>query len=272
MTSNHPLRVVFLGSGSSGNAAAVTDGTSTVLVDCGFSAREVARRLAFSGIAPSSVAAILVTHEHSDHVAGIDVFARRHAACCCVYASAGTDRGLALGAGVEREVVSCGVPFSVGSLRVTPFRTSHDAAEPLGYRFDKDAESLGIVTDTGVLTPESLEALQGVTMLGLESNHDVVMLERGPYPAFLKRRIRSHAGHLSNDDAAEALERIASDRLTRVFALHRSRTNNTAALAQKSLTDSVARLGLAVQVTVAAQGDPSDSHPAQGSLFGEAGR
>jgi phosphoribosyl 1,2-cyclic phosphodiesterase len=266
------LRVVFLGSGSSGNAAAVTDGTTTVLVDCGFSAREIARRLAFSGITPSSVSAILVTHEHSDHISGIDVYARRHACGCCVYASAGTGRRLSLGASVPREAVRCGDPFSIGSLRVTPFRTSHDASEPLGYRFDSGTESLGIVTDTGVLTPESLETLAGVTILGLESNHDVVMLERGPYPAFLKRRIRSHAGHLSNDDAAAALELIASDALTRVFALHRSRTNNTAALAEKSLTDSMRRLGLDVPVTIAAQGDPSDSHPAQGALFDEAGR
>jgi len=267
MTSHQPLRVVFLGSGSSGNAAAVTDGRTTLLVDCGFSAREMTRRLTCSGIAPSGVSAILVTHEHSDHIKGIDVFVRRHAPGCTVYASAGTRRLCTLGADVDVQVVRCGDSITIGSIGVIPFRTSHDAAEPLGYRFDAGEDSLGIVTDTGVLTPHAAEALAGVNLLGLESNHDVQMLERGPYPAFLKRRIRSRSGHLSNADAADALETIASEQLVHLFALHRSRTNNTSALAATALTEKIAQLGLSTAVTVAPQGEPCDSHPAQESLF-----
>jgi len=267
-----PLRVVFLGSGSSGNAAAVTDGRTTVLVDCGFSAREIARRLEAACIDASGVSAILVTHEHSDHVKGIDVFARRHAPGCTVYASAGTRRRTELSAIVETHVVRCGERLEIGSLTVTPFRTSHDAAEPLGYRFDACGDSLGIVTDTGVLTPQALETLAGVKALGLESNHDAGMLERGPYPAFLKRRIRSTAGHLSNADAADALERLASDDLGLVFGLHRSRTNNTAELAAAALSERLSRLGLDVPVTVVSQNDTCDSHPPQGTLFDEGDR
>jgi len=267
MTSHHPLRVVFLGSGSSGNAAAITDGRTTLLVDCGFSAREVSRRLSHSGLDPSGVSAILVTHEHSDHIKGIDVFVRRDAPSCVVYASAGTQRSSRFDARVDTRTVRCGEQFAVGSLHVTPFRTSHDAAEPLGYRFDADEHSVGIVTDTGILTPHAAEALAGVTILGLESNHDAAMLERGPYPAFLRRRIRSQAGHLSNADAAAALERLASERLTHVFALHRSRTNNTAALVTEALTEKIGQLGLDTALTIATQSVPCDSHPAHGELF-----
>lgn len=271
MNPRHPLRVVFLGSGSSGNAAAVTDGKTTVLVDCGFSAREVSRRLAAANLDASGVTAILVTHEHSDHVKGIDVFARRYAPRCTVYASAGTRQRTGLASAVETHIVRCGEQLSIGTLTVTPFRTSHDAAEPVGYRFDASGESLGIVTDTGVLTPQALETLAGVKALGLESNHDTRMLQRGPYPAFLKRRILSSAGHLSNDDAAGALDALASDDLGLVFALHRSRTNNTAALASAALEQRLTQLGLDVPVTVVSQHEPCDSCPPQGELFGRDG-
>jgi phosphoribosyl 1,2-cyclic phosphodiesterase len=270
MNPRHSLRVVFLGSGSSGNATAVTDGETTVLVDCGFSAREISRRLDHACLHPTTVAAILVTHEHSDHVKGVDVFARRHAPGCTVFASEGTRRAAELTAAIETQVVRCGTQFAIGSLTVTPFCASHDAAEPLGYRFDAHGDSVGIVTDTGVLTPQAREALVGVKALGIESNHDARMLERGPYPAFLKRRIRSNAGHLSNDAAADALDQLASEELVQVFALHRSHTNNTAALAAAALTQRLARLGLEVPVHVVPQHESCDSCPPQGSLF-EAG-
>jgi len=270
MTNTHPLRVVFLGSGSSGNAAAVTDGITTVLVDCGFSARETARRLESAGVSAPSVRAVLVTHEHNDHIKGVDVFTRRHAPGCPVYATRGTRSRAPDGARWEHEGdVRAGEPLRIGTLDVLPFRTSHDAAEPVGYRFESGGSAIGIATDTGVLTDEAAEALADVDVLCLESNHDVGMLESGPYPAFLKRRIRSEAGHLSNACAAAALARLASDRLTAVYALHRSRTNNTADLAARALESSIEELGLAVKVVVAAQHDVCDSHPPQGALFAE---
>jgi len=263
------LRLVFLGSGSAGNATAVSDGRTTVLIDCGFSAREVARRLDQAGLAASEVAAILLTHEHIDHVRGVDVFARRHAPGCAIFATAGTRAKAGLtGEAFGVSVVRGGDPLRIGTLDVLPFRTSHDAREPVGYRFESSGQAAGVATDTGVLTPEAAEALAGVDILGIESNHDALMLERGPYPGFLKRRIRSHAGHLSNEDAAAVLECVASNRLRHVFALHRSRTNNTADLAHAALAQRAAALGLDVGVTVAEQDSSIDSAPPQGCLFG----
>jgi len=267
MSDTNRLRIVFLGSGSSGNATVVTDATTTLLIDCGFSAREVARRMSLAGLDANDVTTILLTHEHSDHLRGVEVFARRH--CCTVHATRGTRRAAGLDH-VDSEIVGlvAGEETRVGSLSVVPFLTSHDAAEPVGFRVETaDGESFGLATDTGVLTSETAEALTSVDYLAIESNHDLGMLDTGPYPAFLKRRIRSEQGHLSNPDAADALEKLASDRLRRVFAVHRSDTNNTASLARRGLIARLSVIGLSVPVDVAPQHEPLDLCPPQGALF-----
>lgn len=253
------LRAVFLGSGSAGNCTAIASGGTVVLVDCGFSARETARRLTDAGLDPASVSSILVTHEHGDHVRGIDVFIRRHAPECVVHASSGTMRA-ALPSSLGSSVVPIrpGDSFRVGELDIVAFPISHDAGEPVGYRVSCGQESVGIATDTGVLTPQAAEVLSGVTVLGIEGNHDVEMLERGPYPHYLKRRILSARGHLSNEDAAHAVELLASDGLKRVVALHRSRTNNTAALAGTVLRERLRRMGLTTPVEVVEQDGSSE--------------
>ena len=243
-----------------------------LLVDCGFSARETARRLRLVGLRAEDVSAILVTHEHSDHIRGVEVFQRRHgmAAVACTL---GTRRAAGFDALFgEVRTLTIGEAERFGTLTVVPFRTSHDAAEPVGYRIESDGgQRLGLATDTGVLSVEAAEALADVDLLGLESNHDVRMLENGPYPYYLKRRIRSEQGHLSNADACDALERLASDRLRRVFALHRSTTNNSASIVKRELAARAAAIGLRVPVDVAPQDDVLDSCPPQGSLFGEEG-
>lgn len=257
MANESQLRIISLASGSSGNATLITDGETSLLVDCGLSAREICRRLTAAGVNPGSVKAILVTHEHSDHVRGIDVFLRRHAGDCTVYATRGTIAADPMMPVAERtRRIEPGASVSIGKLRATAFSTSHDAAQPAGYRIDSGTLAVGILTDTGVVTGEAREVLAGCDVLGLECNHDEEMLERGPYPAFLKRRIRSSVGHLANSAACEALDALASDRLKAVFALHRSETNNTERLAAASVSGTLRRLGLNAR-TVAARQDAS---------------
>jgi phosphoribosyl 1,2-cyclic phosphodiesterase len=247
------LRATVLGSGSSGNALAVCGSDGTLLLDCGFSARETDRRLIAAGIDPASVRAVLVSHEHSDHIRGVRVFASRHR--IPVYAS----RGTRIASGLEGQVpevraIAPGETLTVASLTVTAFRTSHDAAEPLGFRLEGACGStLGVLTDSGTVTGEMLEALSGCDVLAVESNHDEEMLEHGPYPWFLKQRIRSAEGHLSNGAAAALVTRLASDRLTRVVGLHLSSTNNTARLATSSLVGALARIDHPATVEAARQ-------------------
>lgn len=267
--SSETLRVVVLGSGSSGNATAITDGTTTVLVDCGFSARETSRRLVACGLDPNSLSALFVTHEHGDHTRGIEVFARRFP--MPVYASAGTRGAGRLDLFSEDvRTFSPGDQITVGTLRVQSFRTSHDSAQPSGYRVvARSGQSAGIATDTGVLTPEAAEALAGCELLAIESNHDSDMLDRGPYPYFLKNRIRSDQGHLANHQAGDALEKLAHDRLTHVIAMHRSAPNNTKALVISTLTERLERLGLKVAVTASEQNAPCWAGDGHGTLFGQ---
>ena len=173
------FRVVFLGSGSAGNAVAVTDGVTTLLVDCGFSAKETSRRLAMAGLRAEDVSAILVTHEHSDHIRGVEVFQRRHG-MALVACTRGTRRAAGFDA-LPGDVTTLvpGEETRLGTMSVVAFRTSHDAAEPVGFLIESDCgQRLGLATDTGILTEEAAEALAEVDLLGIESNHDLGMLER----------------------------------------------------------------------------------------------
>jgi phosphoribosyl 1,2-cyclic phosphodiesterase len=252
------LSVAFLGSGSSGNATIVTCGDTTLLVDCGFSARETARRMAAIGVSADAVNALLVTHEHSDHVSGVPVFARRHHVP--VFATYRTARAADLAAepGCDVHALRAGEECVIGEVRVRPFRTSHDAVEPVGYVFTSPGGiRLGIATDLGVLTAEVAEALAGCHIIGIEANHDDAMLANGPYPPFLKRRIASERGHLSNRDASHALELLAHDGLRQVIGLHVSRKNNTPGLARRALAARAAAIGLGCEVDVVAQDRPT---------------
>ena len=260
-TSNaQTLGVFFLGSGSSGNSTAVSDGTTTVLIDCGFSAREIARRLRVHGLEASSVSGILVTHEHGDHVRGIEVFARKYG--CSVWATRGTcEAGHLNWIAEDFQILSPGSSTKIGSLEVLPFRSSHDAKEPVGFVVsDRNGNRFGLATDMGSFTQEAAEALAGCDLIGLECNHDLKMLETGPYPWFLKQRIASARGHLSNADAARALESVATDRLREVHALHLSRTNNTRELACQAVQQQLALMGLAVSVRSVSQDCVPSAH------------
>jgi phosphoribosyl 1,2-cyclic phosphodiesterase len=231
------LRFCCLGSGSRGNAYVVeaSDGCRTirVLIDDGFTPRELERRLARAGVDVASLGAILVTHEHSDHAGGVAAFARRRQ--LSVYATEGT----AATAGFESlgrlQAIRAGIELQIGPLRVFPVEVPHDAAEPVQFLLSDGERRLAIFTDLGHAAPSVTAALQGLDALVLEFNHDLQMLRQGPYPPALKARIESDVGHLSNAQSVQFLESIDRGRLTRVVAAHLSLTNNRPHLARQAL-------------------------------------
>jgi len=270
------LRLAILGSGSSGNATLVRWGETRMLLDCGFSVAELERRLAAVGERLDAVQAVLVTHEHSDHVAGLRGLSRRPHLALGLTAGCARAARLARRARAGRLEVRPGEPFRVGDIEVLAFRTLHDACEPVGYRLGfPDGSALGVATDLGVASEPAVEALRGCALLGLESNHDPDMLRAGPYPAFLKHRILSDRGHLSNAQAAALLGRLAHDGLRQVFALHLSQVNNRPALAAAALGARLAELGLRAGLAVAGPAEPltypppapGDRPPPQLELF-----
>jgi phosphoribosyl 1,2-cyclic phosphodiesterase len=227
------VRFAWLGSGSRGNAALVEADGCCVMIDCGLGLREAEARLARLGKAPADIDAILVTHEHSDHIGGVARLAARHH--ILVRATAGTARGFRLNPPPRLEEISPHEPFALGALEITPMPVPHDAREPCQFVFSDGAARLGIVTDLGHVTAHVVSSLQGCDALAIESNHDDEMLAAGPYPGPLKRRVGGGHGHLSNAQAAALLGALDTGRLRHVVALHLSEINNTPALARAAL-------------------------------------
>jgi phosphoribosyl 1,2-cyclic phosphodiesterase len=232
------LRLCSLGSGSGGNGLIVEahDGlfTSRVLVDDGFNLRQLTRRLARAGLSIDDIDAVFVTHEHSDHCAGIAALARRHGVA--VYCTAGTAAACGYDElGIAWNRVEAGASVGIGVLRVDAFAVPHDASEPVQYTFTDGMRRAGLLTDAGECSSAIIGALAGVHALVLECNHDVDMLQRGAYPAFLKLRISGARGHLSNEQAAGILRSIDRSQLGWIAAAHLSASNNRPELAQQAL-------------------------------------
>lgn len=232
------LRVSSLGSGSGGNALVVeaSDGLAVtrVLVDNGFNLRQLGRRLERAGLALHDIDAVLVTHEHSDHIGGVARFACK--ATVSVYCSDGTAEASRLGvSGVRCQVIRAGVRIEIGPLAIDPYEVPHDAAEPLQFVFTDGDRRFGLLTDAGESTAGIVAALDRVDALLLECNHDAAMLQGGSYPPFLKSRISGAHGHLSNEQAAGILRSIDRSRLGWIAAAHLSKANNTRALARAAL-------------------------------------
>ncbi len=224
------IRFVSLGSGSKGNALLVHAGTTRVLIDCGFGVRALAERLARVGVVPEQLDAVFVTHEHSDHVAGLAALQRRTG--CPIYATAGTLDAVSRRQrliGSQRRIKR-GVSVAIGDLLIHPYEVPHDAAEPVQFVISDGAARLGVLTDAGRVTDHMFDALSGCEGLVLEFNHDLAMLRGGPYPHFLKQRIAGEYGHLDNDMAADLLARLAHTRLQQVLGAHLSEQNNRPAL------------------------------------------
>jgi phosphoribosyl 1,2-cyclic phosphodiesterase len=226
------VRLTVLASGSSGNALVVeADGTS-LLLDCGISCRQVVRRMRQAALDPSRLSAVLLTHEHSDHVQGLEVFARRFDVA--VAATTGTLQSLVAPPSAA-EVLAAGREARFGALSVLPFSVSHDAREPVGFVLEDRCCRVGVLTDTGSVTAAMAERLAGCHAVLLEANHDLDMLRQGSYPWPLKQRIASATGHLSNEQSRELLDRLVHAELQAVVAMHLSRENNLPTLALREL-------------------------------------
>lgn len=245
------MRVTVLASGSQGNAVAIEAGETAILIDCGVSCRQVERRLRWAGLEPARLAAVLLTHEHDDHVQGLEVFLRRYPVP--VGATAGTVAACA-GAFVPEVVLESGREVVMGSLTVLPFAVSHDAREPVGFVVRHNGRQVGLLTDTGVATELVVARLEGCHALLLEANHDLDMLRHGPYPWPLKQRIASRTGHLSNEQAQALLDRLVHPQLRVVVGMHLSQQNNCPELVRRDLGRPLA--GSAVRLAVARQDEP----------------
>ncbi len=233
------MRMCSIASGSSGNCIYAGSEGTHLLVDAGISLKKIEAGLRKLEVDGKDIQGLLVTHEHSDHVKGLGVLARRYG--MPIYATAGTIEELkampSLGS-IDKglfHVVRADERFLVGDMRVEPFAVSHDAAEPVAYRLECGGKSMAVATDMGVYTDYIIEHLKKLDVLFLEANHDIQMLEVGPYPYPLKRRILGERGHLSNESAGQLLCRVLHDGMKQVFLGHLSKENNYAELAYETV-------------------------------------
>jgi phosphoribosyl 1,2-cyclic phosphodiesterase len=228
------MRFASLGSGSRGNGTLVECKNTCVMIDCGFSVRETVMRLARLGKSPADLSAVIVTHEHSDHIGGVARFARRHHVP--VWMTMGTRVNSEASELPELRFFSSHETFALGDLEVHPFPIPHDAREPAQFVFHDGRVRLGLLTDAGAITPHIEEMLSGCDALFLECNHDPHMLATGPYPPPLQARVGGRFGHLSNPQAAGLLSKLECGRLQHVVGAHLSEKNNTPALARAALS------------------------------------
>jgi len=233
------MRFASLGSGSQGNGLIVEAGSTRVLLDCGFSLNETVFRLGRCGLMPDDLDAIVVTHEHDDHIGGVARFAARYE--IPVYLTHGTltAAGAARGQLQDVAVIDSHTVLAIGDLELQPYPVPHDAREPAQFVFGDGAARLGVLTDVGTPTAHIRSVLSGVDALVLECNHDAQLLANSAYPPWLKRRIGGRLGHLDNASAASLVADLDCSRLQHVVAAHLSQQNNTPALAREALANAL---------------------------------
>lgn len=235
------MRMTVLASGSRGNCTVLSSSSASILVDAGLSCRETLKRMKIAGEDPHRLRAIVISHEHSDHVAGLEVLARKLK--IPVYISAETyeswrkvvrDKEGQPVVLERREHFHPGRRFMIGDITVTPFTIPHDAADPCGFTFKADGVKIGIATDLGYLPFSVKDQLRGCDGLMIESNHDLEMLRNGPYPWMVKQRVMSRVGHLSNAALAEFFEKDYDGSAAFLVLAHLSEQNNHPELARET--------------------------------------
>ena len=228
------FEITILASGSKGNAAVIRAGEQAFLVDVGISCRQLTERLHQAGMKPEDLTGVLLTHEHHDHVKGLPVFCRKYR--LPVFANERTWQYMPKKSEMERSCCRL-LPkkLSSGSLEIIPFAVPHDAASTVGYVFKSGGSKCTYLTDVGFVTDEVRQNIADADVVVLEANHDVKMLEAGPYPYYLKRRILGDYGHLSNENAGRLLSSILHDNLKHIFLGHLSKENNYEELAYETV-------------------------------------
>ncbi len=233
------MKLCSIVSGSSGNCIYASANNTQILVDVGISGKRTEEGLNQIGTSLREIDAILVTHEHVDHIAGLGVISRKYG--IPIFASAGTIRAItqttSLGK-IDQDLlceIAPGQPFCIKEIEVDPIKISHDATEPLAYKMRNQNKKIAVVTDLGVYNDYIVEKLQGLDAILLEANHDVNMLQVGPYPYYLKRRILGDKGHLSNELAGRLLCKLLHDGMKHILLGHLSKENNMAELAYETV-------------------------------------
>ena len=250
----------MLASGSSGNAALLATENTRILVDAGLSMRELRKRLASIGESLEAIDAILITHEHSDHVAGLPVLARNKDVRAVIYMTLLTAPTIDWGAAPpERlEPFQAGACFQIGDIEVQSFGIPHDAVDPVGYCLEAEGVRIGIATDLGYI-PESIKFhLRRATLLLLEANHDLDMLKVGPYPWSVKQRVMSRVGHLSNLHMSDYLMEDLDSATANLILGHLSQQNNHPAIVEMVAVEALQRRGLETCLSIAAPHTPSE--------------
>jgi phosphoribosyl 1,2-cyclic phosphodiesterase len=250
------VKLSILASGSKGNSIYVATPGVRLLIDAGLSAREIERRLHRIGVRAEDLDAVVVTHEHRDHVSGLGPLSRRYRLPVVLNRATRGNLPDQVGALADCVEFVTGRSFSIADLAIHPFSLSHDAADPVGLTLVNGDSKIGICTDLGRATRLVQHHLQECRLLLLEANHDVGMLTKGPYPWSLKQRIRSASGHLSNEEARELLARVLGNTLERLILGHLSEVNNRPARVVEAFAEVCDRESL--RLTVASQHEPSE--------------
>lgn len=249
------VKFVSLVSGSSGNSTFVSDGRTKIIIDCGMSGKALEKSLNDIGEKASDISAILVTHEHIDHVKGVGIISRRYD--IPIYASEGTHCAMDIGKIKDENRFIADSDFEIGNIGIKTFAIPHDAAQPFGYSFFLNGEKISVATDIGHMTDDIIHAVKGSNRILLEANHDVDMLKMGTYPYQLKQRILGDNGHLSNDTAAETAVVLANSGTKSIMLGHLSDENNYPQIAYNTVINRLRADKIDISVCVADRFSPT---------------